>query len=270
METIERTFLMAVAAVLLTQAAVAQTPGGTITSSTFSGPGHGLYDLTGVITDFSEDFQGGDTWVTVSESVSLVHSITGALTAGAAETTVTVEGDYNFTFPAHYTLKGSIKPSGNKLLMALTFAAKGSALINSTNRKVSESVTYLTTIDPQAETVTGRKTGTVTASGKGSIKIADTTISESVPDGFTPIDWFLTLTLTATGAKVSGTASVNLANDRSFPFTVKGTTNAGASKLTLTGTGAGKGAKLTVTLTGNTITGMSGTLFGQPVTLSGL
>ena len=270
MKAIDHTFLVAVATVLLTQAAFAQTPSGTITSPTFSGPGHGLYDLTGVITDFSEDFEGGNTLVTVSEAVSLVHSITGALTAGTAETTVTVEGDYNFTFPAQYTLKGSIKPAGNKFLMALALTAKGSASINGANHKVSESVTYLTTIDPQAETVTGRKTGTVSASGKGSIKIVDPTISGAVPDGFTPIDWFLTLTVTTTGTKVAGTAAVSLANDRSFPFTVKGTTRAGASKLTLTGTGAGKGAKLTVTLTGNTITGISGTLFGQPVALSGL
>lgn len=70
---------------------------------------------------------------------------------------------------------------------------------------------------------------------------------------------------------MGGAATVYLTNGRSFPFTVKGTTKAGASKLTLTGTGTGKGATWTVTMTGtNHITGISGSLLGQKFNRSGL
>ena len=78
-------------------------------------------------------------------------------------------------------------------------------------------------------------------------------------------DWQLSLTLTYSNAKVTGAPAVNLANGRTFPFLVKGTIKNGNAKLALTGTGEGKSAKLTVIMTGSTITAISGSLLGQKV-----
>ena len=47
-----------------------------------------------------------------------------------------------------------------------------------------------------------------------------------------------------------------------------GTLKDGVFKLTLAGTGASKGAKLTVIITGTTMTGMTGSLLGQKINLT--
>ena len=258
----------------LATAGFAQAPSGSITSPAFSGPGQGLHDLTSVLTNFTEDFNAGqDSIVTIGEGVNLVQSVSGALTAGGTETTVTIMQDSNsLPFAATYTMKGTVKLSGTNVVTALAFTGKGSAEFEGATRQLRESLTYLITFNPAAGTFSGRKTGTASASGKGTIKILDTTTSGQVPPGVEPVDWHLGLVLTSTGTKIGGTATVTLANDRSFPFTVKGTytTKTGTSELALTGTDAGKGAKLTVTLTGNHITGISGSLLGQKVALSNL
>lgn len=274
-KTLFQTLGVVVAGVILTQAGFAVAPSGSITSPTFSGPGQGLYDLTGVLTEMSDDFNGGQSNViTISENVGIVQAITGTITATGTATTVTVmDNSGSFTFSAKYTLKGSVKSSGSNVQMSLAFTGKGSAVLGDGKHQLSESVTYLATVNPVAGTMTGRKTGTASESGHGggTAKILNPTFSGPVPPGFTPIDWHLSLmSLAATGTKVTGTATVNLANSRSFPFNVKGTYSAttGLTKLTLTGTGPGKGATLTVTTTGNNITAITGSLLGQQVKLS--
>ena len=261
----------AVAGLLFTQLAVAQGPSGSITSPTFRGAGQGLYDLTGVLTNFSENFSSSQgTAVTISEGIRLVESITGVLSAGSTTTTVTLAQDAaSVELPLTYTIKGAAKSSAGNVLVTLAFAGKGSIVSNGITAKYSEALTYLVTIDPNAGTLSGRKTGTASKSGPngGTVKLIEKTFSHSIPPEL-PVDWNLNLTLASAGGKVTGTATVSLANARNFPFTVKGTTKAGASKLTLTGTGAGKGAKLTVTLTGNNITGCSGSLLGQKISIT--
>ena len=158
------------------------------------------------------------------------------------------------------TLKGSVKSSsGGNVQVSLGFSGKGS--VGTT--KYAESLTYLITVDPSTGTITGQKTGTASKSGHTPIKLLPPlTISDSLP----PLDWSLSITPATNGTKVTGTATVDLASGRSFPFTVSGTT----AKLTLTGTGTGKGAKLTVTMSGQHITGITGSLLGQKVNLTGL
>ena len=259
-----------------------QQTSGSITSTTFSGA-NGLYDLTYSLTSFSQDFYNkqGDV-VTISEDLSVVQSITGALTAGEAYTTASVNSTfYDFTFPATYTLKGSVKSSGSKIQMSLALNGRGSAFVDGATRQLSESITYLATLDPTAGIMTIRESGMANESGQGSSKIINPNYSGPVLPQFTdictPIDWYLGMTLATNGTKVTGNATVNLANGRSFPFNVTGTYTArtDTSKLTLTGTDTGgtdtaKGAKLTVTMTRNHITGVAGSLLGQKINLSGL
>jgi len=265
--------MIAAAAVILTQTGFAQAPSGTITSMTYTGA-QGLCDFTGVITDFKEDFiTGPDSTATVSENIGLVQSITGAVTANGKTTTVTVDqvGGNNagtFSFPGTYTLKGSVKTSKGNILGSVVFNGSGSATLNGVMHKFTESLTYTLTINPATGTLTGQKIGTITKSGAngGSAHLTDSTFTNSFPT----FGWNLSLTVaTSKTGKVTGSANVALANEGNFPFNVTGTYSARTgTKLTLTGTGTAKGATLTVTMTGNTITGISGSLFGQTVKLS--
>jgi len=262
------------------------TNGGTITSPTFSGT-QGLYDVTGVITNIDEDFLGNRVPANtnnINQDVSITQSAAGALTGGGNTTmTLYTPSDFSgnpgtFTFSATYTARGTLKSSGANEVLSLAFIANASKvnLGDGVNRTLKESITYLITINPTTGTMSGRKAGSASVSGGGSIKILDTSVPEQPAPP--PLDWYLSLTsLTSTGTKVTGTGTVNLANGRIFPFTVKGTYSAttATSKLTLTGTSTGgtdssQGATLTVTMTGNNITGITGSLLGQKVNLSGL
>ena len=231
----------------------------------------GLFDLTGIVTNFTEDFNAGEgTVATISEDVGLKQSITGAITTSGTTTTVTVvqAGGNNagtFSFLATYTLKGSVTTSKSNILASVVFHAKGSA----NNHKYSESLTYALTLNPVTGIMTGKKIGTATQSGAngGTIHLLESAFTNSFPT----LAWNLNLTSLATSktGKVTGNASVTLADEGSFPFTVRGTYSAKTgTKLTLTGTDAGKGGKLTVKMSGNTIIGISGSLFGQKVNLS--
>jgi len=257
--------------------------GGSITSPMFSGPTNGLYDLTHALTNLSAAFNGGvltngqTNVVNITERLSVVQSITGATIATGTVTTVTVipSDSGSFTFPATYKLKGSIKSAGSNLLLSLAFTGKGSTMSNAVTTKYSESVTLLITADHNG-IMTGRQTGKASQSGRdgGTSKILNPTFGPE-PFMFAPLGWHLSMTLTSTTTKVTGHATVNLANGRIFPFTVTGTTKSGTSKLILTGTSTGgsdtaKGGKLTVTMTGTHLGGISGSLLGQKVNLSGL
>ena len=270
-----RVFLFVLAGIWLTLSVSAQGPSGSITSPTFAGAGEGLYDVTGVITNFSEDFDTPGGGVTVSGSVDIRQSATGGLTAGTPTAVVTVTSATDnfpaFTFTGTDTLKGGIKSSGNNLLMSVAFSVKGNATDGNGTHQYTESLTYLVLIDPHSpEQMTITKSGAVTKSGTngGAGKLLKSTTVVPTPPGFAPVNWHLNLSVATSGAKVTGTATVQLANERSFPFTVKGTTKGGASKLTLTGTGTGKGVTLQVTLAGNTITKITGKLLGQTLNLS--
>ena len=274
---LSHTWIIAVVGFLLTQAGFAapseistNPPNGDVSSMTYSNA-QGLFDLTGIVTNFSEDFNAGPGSVaTISEDVGLVQSITGAITTSGTTTTVTVVqvGGNNagtFSFPATYTLKGSVKTSKTNVLGSVVFNGKGSA----NNHKYSESLTLTLTLNPTTGILIGKAIGTASQSGTngGTIHLAESAFTNSFPT----LAWNLNLTSLATSAtgKVAGNATVTLADAGSFPFNVKGTFSARTgTKLTLTGTGAGKGATLKVTMNGNIITGISGSLFGQKIDLS--
>ena len=245
--------------------------GGSIATPMFAGT-NGLYDLTGILTNLSADFSSGSSTTTISEAVVVLQSTTGALTGSGTTTATVVTSGGEFAFPATYKLKGSVKSAGAKVVFANAFTGKGSSVLEGVTYKFSEVLTDLVTLDPATGTLTGRITGTASATGKGpdagTSKILSPTFGpEASP--FAPVTWQLSLALTFSGTKATGTAAVDLANGRTFPFLVKGTIKKGDAKLTLTGTGDGKGAKLTVTLAGPTITGISGSLLGQKVNPSG-
>ena len=280
-KTLPQAWIIAVVSVLLIQAGFAQAPSGSIASPIFSGVGKGLYDLTGVLTNLSVDFAASDGGaVPWSQDVRVVQSITGTVTASTTGTVVTIIAqDGSFSCSAAYTLKGTVKSSGSNILLSTTFTCKSTAFLGGDPTyetiKFTESFTSLATINPVAGIVTGRQTGTAVGrlgSKVRTMKLLDPTFSGPIPSGYVPIDWHLDMTLDSIGAKVTGSASVSLENGRSFPFTVKGTYTArtGVSKLALTGTGAGKGTKLTVAMNGNSLTGITGSLLGQKVALSGL
>ena len=250
------------------------TQNGSVTSPTFSGI-QGLYDLTGGFTNLSASFIAKDSrTVDISENLAVVQSASGTLTSTGALTTVTIRpsDSDSFSFPVTASFKGTVKPAGSNLQIAFTFTGQGSAVSDGTLANYKESVSYSVTVNPATGIETGKKSGTASKSGSngGAVKIIDTTIGPRLFK-FTPVGWYLSLSPTWNGTKVGGAATVYLTNERSFPFTVKGTTKAGASKLTLTGTGTGKGATWTVTMTGtNHITGISGSLLGQKFNRSGL
>jgi hypothetical protein len=273
-KTLSRAFVISVLGMMLTQAAFAQAPEGTITSPTFSGT-EGLYDLTGVLSNLTLNIAASDgTPVPLSQNVNVVQSITGAITTGTTETIVTVMAeDGTWSNSASYTLKGAVKTSGGHILFSDTFALKSGSFLGGdptyTDIVFKESATSLTTIDPSAGTITSTR-----SVGQVAMKLGKKSRSGRIlgltfePVNFTPIDWNLSMTLTSTATKVAGIATINLANSRSFPFNAKGTTKNGVSKLTLTGIGIGRGATFKVTMSGNNITGITGTLLGQKVNLS--
>ena len=248
--------------------------GGSITSPPFSGT-KGLYDLTGFITGFDLTM-AMNTDYDIAEDIRVVQSITGAFTAGDTGTVMTVNANGSVDVPVTYTLKGSLSPKGTHLAGALSFSCKGTGIYGTDGPKqYGEKLTSTFTLDPVTGNLTGQTTGTTSKSGKGTAKLSPTPLP---PITLTPLEWSLSMTVTAKVTKVTGTATVNLANGRNFPFTVKGTTKNGVSKLTLTGTvtngtectDSGKGATLTVTLTGQHITGITGSLLGQKINLSRL
>ncbi len=248
--------------------------GGSITSPLFSGT-NGLYDLTGFITGFDLTMAMNPDY-DIAEDIRVVQSITGAFTAGDTGTVMTVNANGSVDVSVAYTLKGSLAPKGTHLAGTLNFSCKGTGVYGTDGPKqYGEKLTSTFTLDPVTGNLTGQTTGTTSKSGKGTAKLTTTALP---PITLTPVEWSLSMTLITKVTKVTGTATVNLANGRSFPFTVNGTTKNGVSKLTLTGTvtsgtgctDSGKGAKLTVTLTGNHITGISGSLLGQKVNLSKL
>jgi hypothetical protein len=265
---------------LLAQISPAQAPSGNITSRTFSGVGEGLYDLTDIVTNLDEEFLGNGDSVntnTFSENVTLTQSARGALTGGGTTTiTVVTPSDFSgspgtFTFSATYAIKGSVKSAGSNLVVALAFNAQANNvnLGDGVGRTLKESLKYLITIVPSTGTQFGKKSGSASASGRRSIKLLDTTIPErSAP---LPVDWNVSLDLSSSGTKVTGTAAANLADGRSFPFTVRGSYNTatGLSTLTLTGAGIAKGGKLAVVLAGSNVTAVTGRLLGQNVNVNG-
>ena len=283
-----KTFLILCVAALtfrgVASATTNSTPAGSITSPRLTGA-QGLYDFTGVFTNFTASYYAGQSngqtnIVDVNEAFNIVQSIAGVLTPTGTATTLTVRPSdtESFSFPATYTLKGAIKSAGNNLSVTFSLTGKGSVVdTNNVTTRYSQSVTIQVRVTP-AGFMTGKQTGTASRSGPGggTVKIVDSQI-QNKPFPFSPLDWSLSLSgLTTNGTKITGgQALVNVVNGRSFPFTVKGTIKNGVSQLTLTGAGTGgtdsaKGAKLTVTLTGSTITGITGSLLGQTVNLSGL
>jgi len=246
--------------------------GGNITSPTFSGA-QGLYDVTGVITNITQniyDGYPGDTGY-FNQSISFVQSASGALTGSGTATFAMVDDGNASSHQGPYTAKGSVKSSGANVVMSLAVSGRANE---------TESLMCLITVDPATGTMSSHTTGTFSAPGSRTVKILNTLFPvQSAP---LPFDWSLSLTDLATiGTKVSGTATVNLGNNRSFPFTVKGSysTKTDISKLTLTGTvtngtdctDSGKGATLSVTLTNKaTITGITGSLLGQKINLNRL
>jgi len=282
-----KTFLTLCVAALSVQgvarATTNSTPAVSITSPVFTGA-RGLYDFTGVFSNFTASYYAGQSngqtnIVDVNEAFNIVQSIAGVLTPTGTATTLTVmpSDTESFSFPGTYTLKGAIKSAGNNLSVAFTLTGKGSvADTNNVTTRYTQSVTIQVLVTPTGF-MTGKQTGTASRSGPGggTVKIVDSQI-QNRPFPFSPLDWSLSLSgLTTTGTKITGgQALVNVVNGRSFPFTVKGTIKNGVSQLTLTGAGTGansaKGAKLAVTLTGSTITGITGSLLGQKINLSGL
>jgi len=259
---------------MLSQAGFAQAPNGSFTSPTFSGT-NSLYDLTGTISNLTVDLTASDgVAVPVIQDVSVAQSVTGVITASTTNTTVTVMAeDGTFTNAATYKMKGAVKSSDKGIIFSDVFTAKSGAFLGGdptyTDVIFTESVTSLITIDPATGTITSdRSTGSATMRLGKKAKAGPLHNLTVQPANFTPVEWNLGLTLTSTVSKVTGTATVNLANDRSFPFNVKGTTKNGDSKLTLTGTGIGRGATLKVTMSGTNITAVTGSLLGQKVTLS--
>jgi len=250
------------------------TQNGSIASPTFSGT-QGLYDLTGGFTNLSASFITKDSsTIDISENLAVVQSVSGTLTSTGTLTTVTIRpsDSDSFSFPVTATFKGSVKSAGSNLQIAFAFTGQGSAVSDGSLATYKESVSYSVTVNPATGIETGKKSGTASKSGStgGTVKIIDTTIGPRLFK-FAPVGWYLSLTPTWNGTKVGGAATVYLTNGRSFPFTIKGTTKAGTSKLTLTGTGTGKGATLTVTMTGtNHISGISGSLLGQKFNRGGL
>jgi hypothetical protein len=273
-KTLTQSCVISAMGVMLAQAVFAQGPGGTIISPTFSGT-NGFYDLTGILSNITVvRTAGSSTTVPFSTDVSLVQSVTGTIKASNTETVVTVmAADGTFSNSAAYTLKGTVKSSRNNILFSSSLAVKSGAFLGGdptyTDIVFMYSATSLATIDAQTGAITSSKT-----TGRASYRLGRKSGSGSItgmttePATFAPVAWSLILMPTSTATRVTGTATVNLANDRSFPFNIAGTTKNGASKLTLTGTDIGRGAMLKVTMSDTNITAITGSLLGQKINIS--
>jgi hypothetical protein len=265
---------LSVCVVSLARPSLAQAPSGAVTSPSFSGT-NGLYDLTDVITNLTIDLVASDgTEVPWNLNVAVAQSVTGQITATTPGTIVTVMAeDGTFSNSATYTLKGAVKSSGDRLLFSPVLTLKSGAFLGGdpTYAEIDYqvSIAALFTIDSTTGAITSSR-----ATGHGSEHLGDKHKSglfnemSLAPDQFTPVSWSTTLTLDSTGSAVKGNATVNLANGRSFPFNVKGTTKDGASKLTLTGTGTGRGTTLKVTMNSTNIVTITGRLLGQAVNIT--
>ena len=270
---------------MLIRTSFAQAPSGTISNS-FSGPVFGLYDVTGLITNFSEPFtpKHDTNWVIVSENVNLLQSITGDVTASSTSTVITVQPMLTnafptISFPAAYKVKGVVRSADGPGAMVLALTLTGQGVHSDTNglHQYTESLTYTFVIVPSlipvyppfTNTLSITKSGSISISGKNgsSAKLPLTNI-QTTANMLVPLDWTLSMNLiTSNLTKVTGTATVTLVNDRTFTFNAKGTyvPQTGLTKLTLTSLPPDKGATLTVILSGNNVSNIRGALLGQKV-----
>jgi hypothetical protein len=265
--------LLTVGATVLFQQTSTAQPSGTISTNITSSTNL-VWDLGGLFTrvSFAVTNHADGATVRVSYPVVLNQSGGGRLTGGSPNPAVTLTADgYNIRFSGgKYSLTGSVtshKGLGHLLLKA---QLTGSATL--TGHKVKASHLINVRFDNQTMAFTGKQTDSAYASTRGTISqksdIAGSVSSIFSGDG----TWTLTLNdLTTTGKKVVGSATVLLNSGQSFHYNVHGTFTAstGISKLVLVSAEkATNGSTLRVSLNGDAITAIKGSISGQAVKLT--
>jgi hypothetical protein len=175
---------------------------------------------------------------------------------------------------ATYVSKGSVTSSKGVAHLVLSVKVSGQALLGDNKHPVAQrsvivSVNCSAKFDAKTNQMSGRVSGTASASGLASLSnrrgFADAFPAE-LGDGA----WTLVLQFgVISGNKSSGTATVTLSTGQVYPFTFTGTFTPRTEqwKLNLKGVDAGKGSNLQVIAQGSDITKIVGRVSGQSVNI---
>jgi hypothetical protein len=216
----------------------------------------GTYQAGGEIGDYDP--------VELTFPMTIVQDGKGKITGAGSTDQVNLGGTL---MSGSYTAKGSVKASGNNLIVTLKVSLTGTGLIEGQTRSYKISINYDLQVDRTAKHLVGSGTGSASASGLGKGPVT-AQVDAEIPGGMNGT-WAMTLMQEATGTKLGGTAHILLSNGRTLPFTSKGKYTAATqiSALKLAGTGTASGAKLDFVATGDTmtLTSFSGSVLGNAV-----
>ena len=208
---------------------------------------------------------------TFSFSADFVQDAAGKL-KGTGITSIDVSYFSNYvytsrlsgTYPnATYKVSGSVSSRGGVAKVRFTAIASVQTEIDS--RPTRLNVKMAMTGYCNGRTIIGKSRESAAASG---VWRGSTTAYFMAGMGFGMGDgsWELDLNLSNDGVrKITGTAKVTLNSGASLSFAVKGNYNSktDSSKLVLIPNPDSKGSSLRVTITGDTVTGLQGKMFGQ-------
>jgi len=239
--------------------------------STVTSVTNAVWDVAGVITNDAVDVTTrGGTRISFSFPVSITQKGTGQLKASGK---VNVVGSYDGSavdFLGSYNVSGSISSAHKAAHIRVNGAASGAAYLFGAMRRVTATDTYTAVLDPVTMMVSGTHHVILTASG-----IAKTATQSFGPEvisafgNFGDGSWMLTFTVSTTSSnKVKGSGAVALNSGQVFNYTINGTFHPSKNTSTLTLTGADsatRGSTLVVTMSGNTVVRIKGSISGQLV-----
>jgi hypothetical protein len=233
---------------------------------TVDDPNSAIWDLT-TVNELKEVWlESDDGDVEIDLNVEFTQSGSGKLAGTGTSETYMSSSEGNQTFPATYTVSGSISSSRGVARLSRKVAANGTANLNGAPRKVKLTQTIAVTVNNATGGVAGTTTMKASASGVGGFSGKES-FDDAMPPSAGDGSWQLEVMRTVSGAKVTGQATLVPDAGGEVEFAIKGSYKAktNTSTLTLTGLGTSKGASLKVTMVGDQITVVSGKVAGQTV-----
>lgn len=232
-----------------------------------------LWDLSTISVLQNPDLSFDD-GTTVSFAAPFDQTGAGKLIGlGATDMAVSASGVFDGNVTAGYKVTGGITSAKGIAKVTYAATAKGPAIANGRPTVIAASVAVKLVIDAPNEIAAGVYAQAGAAAGFGSIKEAGAlsfpwTGPDSVVGSMGTGQWTLSMNLNNDGLKkIGGDAQVTLSSGATIDFVVKGAYKSAndSSILVLAATPAFKGSSLKVTLSGSTVTGISGKVSGQTI-----
>jgi plastocyanin len=245
-------------------------------TNTVSDPSNSVWDITEVFNITNVDsvvLKDGVTNAIVDYTIALQQNGAGKI-SGTGSTTVNASFDDQGVltaappFTGAYRVVGTIASSRGQAHGFLQESVAGATLIAGKDRNVKSTHRVDFKFDNLGQTSTAKLKDLASAAGLGSGSSRSTngpvTLSSViVGDG----SWTLTMSLSTTGNKITGSGVVTLNTGRTISFTAKGGFNSRTqlSKLVLAGSGLDKGSLLQVAMDAGAVTSIKGRILGQTV-----